>query len=104
MTYGNIFLALGDPTRRSVLEALRHQPMTVGMLAKQMPVSRPAVSQHLKILKEAELVTVTPKGASNEYALNRKGLDEIRAWLDSMWDDSLEAFKAHVDQKPENNN
>jgi len=104
MTNQNIFIALGDPTRRSVLEALRHQPMTVGMLAKNMPVSRPAVSQHLKVLREAELVIVTPRGAANEYALNKKGLDEIRTWLDGMWDDALAAFKSHVDQKPENNN
>ncbi|MFP6713330.1 MAG: metalloregulator ArsR/SmtB family transcription factor [Rhodospirillales bacterium] len=100
MTYDVIFSAIGDPTRRSVLEALRHQPMTVGMLAKQMPVSRPAVSQHLKVLRNAELVTVTPRGTANEYALNKKGLEDIRGWLDGMWDDDLEAFKSHVEQKP----
>ena len=104
MTYDNIFIALGDPTRRSVLEALRHQPMTVGMLAENMPVSRPSVSQHLKILREAELVTMTPRGTANEYALNKKGLDEVRTWLDGMWDDALAVFKAHVEQKPINKN
>ena len=76
--------------------------MTVGMLAEQMPVSRPAVSQHLKILKEARLVTVTPKGTANEYAIDKRGLDEIRDWLDGMWDDALEAFKSHVENKTEN--
>jgi DNA-binding transcriptional ArsR family regulator len=104
MTYDNVFLALGDPTRRSVFEALRHQPKTVGMLAKDMPVSRPAVSQHLKVLLEAELVTVTPRGTANEYAINKKGLDDVRHWLDGMWEDALAAFKTHVEQKPINKN
>ncbi len=104
MAYDNIFTALGDPTRRSVFEALRHQPMTVGTLAKRIPVSRPAVSQHLKILREADLVTVTPRGKANEYAINKKGLDDVRNWLDGMWDDSLLAFKSHVEQKPINKN
>ena len=100
MTYDTIFYAIGDPTRRAILEALRHHPMNVGMLAKKMPVSRPAVSQHLKVLKQARLVTITPRGTANEYAIDKRGLDDIRIWLDGMWDDALEAFKAHVDQQP----
>ncbi|MBT3917568.1 MAG: winged helix-turn-helix transcriptional regulator [Rhodospirillaceae bacterium] len=102
MTYDTIFTAIGDPTRRSVLEALRGNPMTVGMLAEKIPVSRPAVSQHLKVLREARLVTVTPKGTANEYAVDKTGLDEVRSWLDSMWDDALEAFKSHVENKSKN--
>ena len=98
MTYDTIFSAIGDPTRRSVLEALKGRPMTVGMLAEKIPVSRPAVSQHLKILKAARLVTVRPKGAANEYSIDQRGLDEVRQWLDGMWDDALAAFKAHMDQ------
>ena len=98
MTYDILFSAIGDPTRRLVLEALRGQPMTVRMLAEKMPVSRPAVSQHLKVLKAAGLVTFTPKGAANEYAIDHRGLEEVRDWLDGMWDDALSAFKAHIDQ------
>ena len=63
-----------------------------------MPVSRPAVSQHLKVLKDARLVTVTPKGRSNEYAMSREGLEQLRDWLDGMWDDALTAFKDHVEK------
>jgi len=76
--------------------------MTVGMLAEKIPVSRPAVSQHLKVLREARLVTVTPKGTANEYAVDKTGLDEVRSWLDGMWDDALEAFKSHVENKSKN--
>ena len=76
--------------------------MTVGMLAEKIPVSRPAVSQHLKVLREARLVTVTPKGTANEYAVDKTGLDEVRSWLDGMWDDALEAFKSHVENNSKN--
>ena len=98
MTYEIVLSALSDPTRRGIFEALRQAPRTVTDLAKTQPVSRPAVSQHLKILKAARLVTVTPKGAANEYSIDQRGLDEVRQWLDGMWDDALAAFKAHMDQ------
>jgi len=98
MTYQLIFEAVGDHTRRSILESLRSGPLTVREISARMPVSRPAVSQHLKVLKEAGLVTVTPKGRSNEYAMNSDGLQQLRDWLDGMWDDALAAFKDHVEK------
>lgn len=94
-----IFLALGDPTRRAILEKLRRTPMAVGALASEMPVSRPAVSQHLKVLKEASLVTAHKKGVSTEYLLNREGLSSVRRWLDWMWDDALEAFALYLEEE-----
>lgn len=97
MTYQTLFTAVGDPTRRAILETLRGGPMTVGRLAARVPVSRPAVSQHLKVLRAAHLVSVTPKGAANEYAIDKRGLDELRRWLDGMWDDALAAFSAHLE-------
>ncbi len=92
------FAALSDPTRRAVFERLANGPRAVGDIAHGMPVSRPAVSQHLKVLKEAGLVTDRPDGARRVYQIDPKGLGQIRAWLDQFWDSALDAFKAEVDR------
>lgn len=92
------FAALSDPTRRAVLERLRRGPLAVGALAAGMPVSRPAVSQHLKALKDAGLVRETAEGARRIYCLDAQGLAPLRAWLDMFWDDALAAFAAHAER------
>jgi DNA-binding transcriptional ArsR family regulator len=96
MTYDTAFSALADPTRRQVFDRLRSGPQPVSALAAGLPVSRPAVSQHLKILKEAGLVTDQPNGARRLYQIDRDGLAAMRAWLDSFWDTALDAFQAEV--------
>jgi len=93
-----IFAALADPTRREVFEHLARGPQAVGDLAQGLPVSRPAVSQHLKVLKEAGLVIDRPDGARRVYQIDPKGLGQIRAWLDRFWDEALDAFKAEVER------
>ena len=95
------FAALADPTRREVFERLAQRPQAVGELAERLPVSRPAVSQHLKVLKEAGLVTDRPDGARRVYQIDPKGLGQIRAWLDQFWDEALEAFRAEVESDVE---
>lgn len=85
--------ALSDPTRRRVFELVWENPRSVAALASQLPISQPAVSQHLKALKNARLVRVEQKGASNVYHIDPQGLGEMRAWIDRMWNDSLEAFR-----------
>jgi DNA-binding transcriptional ArsR family regulator len=92
--------ALADPTRRTVFERLRAGPLAVNAVAAGLPVSRPAVSQHLKALKEAGLVEERSEGVRRIYSVRRDGLKELRDWLDSFWDDALEAFKREA-QKPE---
>ena len=92
------FAALADPTRREVFERLARGPLPVGELAEGLPVSRPAVSQHLKVLKEAGLVTDRPEGTRRVYQIDPKGLGQIRAWLDQFWDTALDAFKAEVER------
>src|SRR5581483_6071493 len=99
MTNARAFAALADPTRRAVFERLADGPRAVGELAEGMPVSRPAVSQHLKVLKEAGLVTDRPDGARRVYQIDPKGLGQIRAWLDRFWDEALEAFRAEVERE-----
>jgi DNA-binding transcriptional ArsR family regulator len=84
--------ALADPTRRWVLELVVTRPRSVADLARTLPISQPAVSQHLKVLKAARLVRAVPEGASNIYHIDPDGLAEARAWLDRMWDDALAAF------------
>jgi DNA-binding transcriptional ArsR family regulator len=96
MTYDKALVALADPTRRLVFDRLRAGPQPVSALAAGLPVSRPAVSQHLKILKEAGLVSDQPDGARRLYRIDRSGLAEMRAWLDRFWDGALEAFQAEV--------
>jgi DNA-binding transcriptional ArsR family regulator len=98
MPYANILTALADPTRRSVFERLRSGPASVGELASHLPVSRPAVSQHLKALKIAGLVTDKPDGARRVYYIDPDGLGELRRWLDLFWDDALETFKKEVEK------
>jgi DNA-binding transcriptional ArsR family regulator len=98
MTYGNALTALADPTRRHALESLRTGPRAVGEIARGMPVSRPAVSQHLKVLKEAGLVTDRADGTRRVYYLDPKGLAALRAWLDQFWDQALTAFQAEVEK------
>lgn len=99
MTNVKAFAALADPTRREVFERLSRGPRAVGDLAHDMPVSRPAVSQHLKVLKEAGLVTDRPDGARRVYQIDPRGLGQIRAWLDQFWDVALDAFKAEVERQ-----
>ena len=95
------FAALADPTRRRVLERLTARPMAVGEIARGMPVSRPAVSQHLKVLKEAGLVSDRQDGQRRIYAIDPKGLGAMRAWLDQFWDTALEALKAEIERQDE---
>jgi DNA-binding transcriptional ArsR family regulator len=95
------FSALADPTRREVFERLAAGPLAVGDLAQGMPVSRPAVSQHLKVLKAAGLVTDRPDGTRRVYQIDPQGLGQIRAWLDRFWDVALDAFKAEVERQAE---
>jgi DNA-binding transcriptional ArsR family regulator len=97
MTYGLTLAALADPTRRAVFERLRGGPASVGEVAADLPVSRPAVSQHLKALKLAGLVIDRPEGARRVYYIDPDGLGELRRWLDQFWDGALEAFKAEAE-------
>jgi DNA-binding transcriptional ArsR family regulator len=90
--------ALGDPTRRAVLEALRAGPRSVGDLAAGLPVSRPAVSQHLRVLTDAHLVTSTPVGTRRLYAVDPDGLVALRAWVEGFWTDALARFKALAEE------
>ena len=92
------FAALGDPTRRDIFERVASQPSAVGELARELPVSRPAVSQHLKVLKEAGLVVDRPDGNRRIYELNVAGVEALRAYLDQFWNRSLAAFKAAAEQ------
>lgn len=98
MTYEMVLTALADPTRRGILEDLRSNPLPVSRLAELRPVSRPAVSQHLKVLEEAGLVTATPRGTSRIYSVQPKGLTPLKAYLEEFWGDALSAF-AHEVQK-----
>lgn len=103
MAYGNTFAALADPTRRRVFEQLRGGPMAVGGIARGMPVSRPAVSQHLKVLKEAGLVNDRAEGTRRIYYVDPKGLASIRRYLDQFWDEALGAFQAEVERSAKPN-
>jgi DNA-binding transcriptional ArsR family regulator len=91
--------ALADPTRRRVFEELRAGPKPVGAIAAKLPVSRPAVSQHLKVLREARLVGGRSEGTRRIYFIDPHGLGELRAWLDRFWDRSLVAFQAEVEKQ-----
>jgi DNA-binding transcriptional ArsR family regulator len=95
------FLALGDPTRQSIFERVARRPAAVGEIARDMPVSRPAVSQHLRVLKEAGLVTETSEGARRIYRLDPRGIAAMREWLDAMWSAALEDFAAFADADAE---
>jgi DNA-binding transcriptional ArsR family regulator len=90
------FAALGDPTRRAIFERVAAHPSAVGDLARGLPVSRPAVSQHLRVLKEAGLVSETPAGTRRIYRLDPRGIAAMRDWLDAHWACTLDAFKDYV--------
>ena len=92
MAYHTAIEVLADPTRRRIFERLRHGPLAVKAVAARLPVSRPAVSQHLKALKEAGLVTDESDGARRVYSIRREALVDLRQWLDSFWDEALDAF------------
>ncbi len=93
MTNETIFTALADPTRRQVLNHLAAGPKSVGDIAALMPISRPAVSQHLAQLKRARLVSERRAGTRRIYQLDQAGLAELRSWLDALWDDALHSLK-----------
>jgi DNA-binding transcriptional ArsR family regulator len=93
--------ALGDPTRRAIFERLRGGPRAVGELAAELPVSRPAVSQHLRVLKEAGLVTERRDGTRRLYRLDPSGLEELQEYFERFWDDALMAFKDAAERREE---
>jgi DNA-binding transcriptional ArsR family regulator len=103
MTYTNAALdglaALGDPTRRAIFERVAARPSPVGELARGLPVSRPAVSQHLRVLKAAGLVSETPQGTRRIYRLDPRGIAAMREWLDAHWAAALDAFKDFADRE-----
>jgi DNA-binding transcriptional ArsR family regulator len=98
MTYAVALAAIADPTRRRILEELNDGPKPVGALAARLPVSRPAVSQHLKLLKQARLVDDRPDGTRRVYFIDLRGLDAVRAWLDRFWDQALDGYRAELDE------
>jgi DNA-binding transcriptional ArsR family regulator len=99
VTYQTALLALADPTRRRVFEELRRGPRSVGKIAARLPVSRPAVSQHLRVLKKAGLVDDRAEGTRRIYHIDPTGLAAIRIWLDQFWDEAMLAFQAELEKK-----
>ena len=97
VAYAHPLDALGDATRRRIFELLRRGPRSVGELAAELPVSRPAVSQHLRVLEQVGLVTHHKEGTRNVYGLNGHGVVELRAWVDGFWDEALARFKDAVE-------
>jgi DNA-binding transcriptional ArsR family regulator len=93
--------ALADPTRRAIFERLAAQPSAVGVLARGLPVSRPAVSQHLRALKEAGLVIEAAAGTRRIYRIDPRGIAAMREWLEELWSAALEAFKDFADSQAE---
>ncbi len=101
-TYGDASLGLlGDPTRRAIFELLARRPSSVGELAQQLPISRPAVSQHLRVLKDGGLVTSRAEGTRRVYQLNPTGVNALRTYLDRIWDHSLTAFQKAAEAAPD---
>ena len=98
-TNGHPLDALGDPTRRQVFELLRSGPRSVGELAEELPVSRPAVSQHLRVLEDAGLVLHTKAGTRHLYELDSAGVGALRDWVDGFWSEALARFKAVADTR-----
>ena len=98
MAYARALAALADPTRRQVFERLGAGPRPVGAIAQGLPVSRPAVSQHLKVLKDAGLVADRPEGTRRVYYIDPHGLGALRTWLDQFWDRALAAFQVEVEK------
>lgn len=100
MTYADRVLdALGDPTRRTVFKRLRAGARSVGEIADGMDVSRPAVSQHLKVLKAARLVVARAEGTRRLYAVDPRGIEALRRWLEGFWDEALAAFKEAAERE-----
>jgi DNA-binding transcriptional ArsR family regulator len=104
MAYDKAFAALADPSRRAVFERLRTGPRAVVDIARGMPVSRPAVSQHLRSLKEAGLVGDRAEGTRRIYFIDPNGLAAIRRWLDQFWDDALAAYQREVESHVKSSN
>jgi DNA-binding transcriptional ArsR family regulator len=98
MLTDSMWVALGDPTRREIFERLADRPRAVGELAAELPISRPAVSQHLRVLKDAGLVVDHPVGTRRIYQLDPAGVDALRAQLDGFWSKALAAYKEVVEQ------
>jgi DNA-binding transcriptional ArsR family regulator len=99
VTYDSSLTALADPTRRAIFERLRTRPRAVGELAADLPVSRPAVSQHLRVLKEAGLVSDEQIGTRRVYRVQPDGLAALRDWVDGFWKDALASFQDAVEQE-----
>ena len=93
------FTALADPTRRRIFERIARKPVSVGAIAEELPISRPAVSQHLRILQHAGLVAHERQGTRRLYRLNPRGIEAMRAYLDRFWDRALAAFKAAAEKE-----
>ena len=102
MTYVSALAALADPTRRAIVETLVAAPLPVGRLAQRFPVSRPAISQHLRVLSDAGLVTADTSGTRRIYRLHPEGWQSLRQYLDRMWDDALHAFAQEAHRQSEN--
>lgn len=94
-----LMAALSDPMRQQILEKLRAGPRAVGEIAAGMTISRPAVSQHLRVLKDSGLVAETRQGTRHYFAIAPEGIGELRAYLDGLWSDALAAFARHVERK-----
>jgi DNA-binding transcriptional ArsR family regulator len=103
MTYLKALAALAEPSRLQVFERLKSGPLSVGALARGMTVSRPAVSQHLKVLKEAGLVTDRADGTRRVYSIDPHGLVPLRGWLDQFWDEALAAFQVEAERSTKQN-
>lgn len=97
--YESTLDALGDPTRRAIVDLLRQGPASVSAIAAELPVSRPAVSQHLRVLERAALVDYSKEGTRRLYALRREGLESLRSWVDDFWSDALERFAAAAEHR-----
>ncbi len=102
MAYRTAMDALGDPTRRAIFEQLRRGPRAVGEIAAELPVSRPAVSQHLRVLKDVGLVTERREGTRRLYRLDPDGLGELRDYFDGFWTEALAGFKAAAESERRN--
>ena len=93
MTATDPFAALGDPQRRAIVQTLAEKEQSVQQLANELPISRPAVSRHLRLLKDAGLVVDRPEGAKRIYRLDNKGADEVRSYMERMWGDAVARFR-----------
>src|SRR5262245_37296017 len=101
MTYGVVIQALADPTRRAIFERLRKRPHTVGELADLARIRQPTASQHLRVLRDAKLVSDRRDGTRRYYIAEREGLASLRSYVESLWDDVLTAYAAYANAKPE---